>query len=140
MLSLHVSSSCFFGFIVYASCMGLGFDEAHDGCLNLVWAHIIFIKKIGLFYAMEVFIKCLCHLVLLFIKFLLPWFVMKNWRACFKFLDVYYCRIINDHQYIWTSLRMHYLLHNNFHDINVKERKMIMYLYNPFKYLKIVDD
>ncbi len=39
--------------------MGLGFDEVHDGCLNLVWAHIIFIKKIGLFHAMEVFKKCL---------------------------------------------------------------------------------
>ncbi len=61
-----------FGFIVYASFMGLGFDEVHDGSFNLVWAHIIFIKKIGLFYAIEVFIKCLCHLVLLFIKFLLP--------------------------------------------------------------------
>ncbi len=52
--------------------MGLGFDEVHDGCLNLVWAHIKFIKKDGLLYAMEVFIKCLFHLVLLFIKFLLP--------------------------------------------------------------------
>lgn len=84
--------------------------------------------------------KSVCHLVLLFIKFLLPWFVMKTWRACFKFLDFYYCRIINYHQYILTSLGMHYLLYNNFHDINVKERKMIMYLYNPFKYLKVVDD
>jgi hypothetical protein len=47
-----------FVFIVYASFMGLGFD-VHDGCLNLVWAHIIFIKIFGFFYAMEMFKKCL---------------------------------------------------------------------------------